>query len=40
MTIEGRALDILQQQIGNLLVVLAQKDAEIEALRAALAVKP
>lgn len=43
MTLEGRPLEILQQQIGNLMVTLAMKDTEIEALRMALAaatVKP
>lgn len=37
MTINERALEILQQQIGNLLVTLAQKEAELEAAKAEIA---
>lgn len=32
--INARALEILQQQLGNLLVTLAQKEAELEAAKA------
>ena len=34
MTISDRAVEILQQQIGSLMVTLAQRTAELEAAQA------